>query len=87
MSTQIAVKLPDAVLADLDRLVERGAFESRSDAVRHAVDALMRGEARRRIDDAFAEGFRRMPDREDELADATRLALDAIHDEPWERWW
>ena len=68
-------------------LVEGGEFASRSDAVRHGLESLVRQQERRQIDQAFAEGFRRHPDRDDELADAERLALDAIDDEPWERWW
>jgi hypothetical protein len=35
----------------------------------------------------FASGFRRLPDDGAELAEATRLAIEAIEDEPWERWW
>jgi Arc/MetJ-type ribon-helix-helix transcriptional regulator len=87
MTTQIAVKLSDQVVEELDRLVARGSFGSRSEAVRHAVDALVRSDERQRVAEAFAEGFRRVPDRDEELADATRLALEAIHEEPWERWW
>ncbi len=87
MTTQIAVKLPDPLLADIDRMVAKGEFESRSDAVRHAVASLVRGDERRRIDEAFAEAFRRVPDTQQEIDEATRLALESIHDEPWERWW
>ena len=87
MSTQIAVKLPERLVAQLDRLVADGSFDSRSDAVRHGIEALVLGSERRRIDRAFAEGFRRHPDTGGELADATRLAAEAIDDEPWERWW
>jgi Arc/MetJ-type ribon-helix-helix transcriptional regulator len=87
MTTQIAVKLPEGDVAELDRLVASGSFESRSEAIRAAIRALVTSDQRQRIDEAFAAGFRREPDRDDELADATRLALEAIHDEPWEPWW
>jgi Arc/MetJ-type ribon-helix-helix transcriptional regulator len=87
MTAQIAVKLPDRLLAEIDALVDEGAFASRSEAVRHGVEALVRQRERRRIDGAFTDGFRRHPDRDDELAEATRLAVEAINDEPWERWW
>ena len=87
MTTQIAVKLPDGLVAELDRLVADGSFDSRSDAVRHGIEALVRHGERQRIDRAFVAGFRRVPDRDDELAQATRLAVQAINDEPWERWW
>jgi Arc/MetJ-type ribon-helix-helix transcriptional regulator len=87
MTTQIALKLPDELVAEIDELIAEGAFANRSDAVRHGIEALVRRHERERVDRAFAEGFQRHPEGEDELADATRLAVDAINDEPWERWW
>lgn len=87
MTVQIAVKLPDGLVRNLDRLVDDGAFASRSQAVRRALDALVTSYQRKDVDDAFAAGFERDPDRDEELADATRLAVEAIEDEPWERWW
>jgi len=87
MSIQLAVKLPESLADELDRLVSEGTFASRSDAVRHAVEVLVRAEDRGRIDRAFAEGFARHPDTATEIADATRLAVESIEDEPWERWW
>ena len=87
MTTQIAVKLPDRLVSEIDELVADGAFASRSEAVRHGLEALVRSGERQRVERAFVEGFRRHPEREDEMAEATRLALDAINDEPWERWW
>lgn len=87
MTTQIAVKLPDRLVAEVDRLVADGSFASRSDAVRRGLETLVGAAERQRIDRAFAEGFRRHPESDDEIADATRLAVEAIDDEPWERWW
>jgi Arc/MetJ-type ribon-helix-helix transcriptional regulator len=87
MTMQIAVKLSDEMLAALDELVTAGHFESRSGAVRAGVREILRQTARRGTDLKFAEGFRRSPESEAELADAYRLAFEAIEDEPWERWW
>ncbi len=87
MTVQIAVKLPDELLARLDELVRSGHFPSRSGGIRRALEVLLSAEGRRRIDAAFAEGFRRVPDDGPELAEATRLAVEAIEEEPWERWW
>lgn len=87
MTIQIAVKLADDLVAQLDELVRSGRFPSRSSGVRHALEVLLRTEERRRVDAAFADGFRRSPDDGSELAQATRLAVEAIEDEPWERWW
>lgn len=87
MTMQIAVKLPPELGAALDDLVDRGVYANRSQAVRVAVEALVRRSAVERIDAAFADGFARHPERAEEMADATRLAIEAIEDEPWEPWW
>lgn len=87
MTTQIAVKLPDEVVAAVDRLVDEGQFRSRSAAVRRALDDLVAASQRAAVDRAFARGFRAVPETEDELTDATRLAVEVIDDEPWEKWW
>lgn len=87
MSTQIAVKLPEATLAVVDRLVAEGRFDSRSQAVRAGLDRILREARSAELDRAFAAGFARHPERDDELEDARRLAIDAIADEPWKPWW
>lgn len=87
MSTQIAVKIPDTVLATIDDLVARGRYPSRSAAVRAGLEMVARQARAEAIDRAFTEGFRRVPEAPDELRDAQRLAIEAIEDEPWEPWW
>ena len=85
--TQIAVKLPDALVRELDELVAQGLFPSRSSAVRRAVEAIVATQRRDALERAYAEGYRRTPESESELAEAERLAKQAIADEPWEKWW
>lgn len=87
MTRQIAVKVPDDVLDAVDDLVAAGRFSSRSGAIRAGLDLLVRQANRELLDRAFADGFRRRPEGSDELAEARRLAIEAIEDEPWERWW
>ena len=87
MTTQIAVKLPDEIVAAVDRLVDEGRFRSRSAAMRRALDDLVAASQRAAVDEAFARGFRATPETPEELADAARLAVEAIEDEPWEKWW
>ena len=87
MTTQIAVKLPDEVVHAIDHLVTTGRFASRSDAVRRGLDHVVREANAERIDRAFADGFARFPEHPEELADAERLAIESIEDEPWEKWW
>ncbi len=85
--TQIAVKLPDALVRELDELVAQGLFSSRSSAVRRAVEMIVSGRRRDALEEAYARGYRQAPESESELAEARRLATQAIDDEPWEKWW
>jgi len=87
MTIQIAVKLPEQTVAAIDALIAEGRFSSRSAVVRAGLAMVTRQARAERIDQAFADGFRRVPERSDELHDARRLAIEAIEDEPWDRWW
>ena len=83
MSEQIAVRLPDALLASLDDLVTRGRFESRAQAVRTAIDELLERDRRRREGEEIADGYRRLPQTDDEVEAATAAATCSIEEEPW----
>lgn len=85
--TQIAVKLPDELVRELDELVAQGLFASRSSAVRRAVEIVVSGQRRVAVEEAYADGYRQAPESELELAEAKRLATKAIDDEPWTKWW
>jgi Arc/MetJ-type ribon-helix-helix transcriptional regulator len=83
MSEQIAVRIPDGLAESLNELVESGRFETKADAVRTALEALIDAERRRRIGEVIAEGYRRIPQDDDEVRAATRAAIRSIHEEPW----
>jgi Arc/MetJ-type ribon-helix-helix transcriptional regulator len=85
--TQIAVKLPDGLVRELDELVAQGLYPSRSSAVRRAVEMIVSGQRRNALEEAYVNGYRQTPESESELAEAKRLATQAIEDEPWEKWW
>ncbi|MEZ5382419.1 MAG: ribbon-helix-helix domain-containing protein [Microthrixaceae bacterium] len=87
MTTQIAVKLPEALLESVDDLVRTGRMKNRSAAVRAGLELLSRSERESAIDRAFNEGVRRFPDSEREVENARRLAIESIEEEPWEPWW
>lgn len=87
MTTQIAIKVPDELLDKVDRLVEQGAFESRSQAVRSGLESVVVERRRQEIDQRYRDAFARIPETDEELADATRQAVASIREEPWERWW
>ncbi len=87
MSTQIAVKIPEEILARLDEMVALGLFQNRSAAVRQALETLLVAHKRRAVDRAFRDAFQYNPETDDEMKETRRLAIEAIHDEVWEKWW
>lgn len=87
ITSQVAIKLSDSLLDELDRLVEQGAFDSRSQAVRAGIERIVTDRRRQELDRRYREASERMPERSEDLAEATRLAVESIHEEPWDRWW
>ena len=82
-TTQIAVRLSDDLLAGLDGLVTAGVFESRAAAVRAGVELVTAERTRQEIDQAIADGYRRIPPTIDELRAARASLRDSILEEPW----
>ncbi len=80
---QIAVRLSEQLLDELDDLVRRGVYESRAAAVRAGIEAVMDLERRRRTDHAVIDGYRRIPSTEAESEAAIASLRDAIIQEPW----
>lgn len=80
-------KIPEELIARVDELIAQGAFRNRSAAVREGLQSMLTLRERRRVDDAFREALARRPEADEEMRDAYRLAAEAIHDEPWEKWW
>lgn len=87
MSTQLAIRLPDDVLRDLDWIVLRLNYDSRTEAMRDALMKLIDQERRREIGEQIAEGYRRMPQTEDEMCGSDRALIESVNEEPWEKWW
>ena len=84
MSTeQIAVRLPEDLLAALDDLVNRGIYETRAAAVRAGIEAVRELDRRRQADVAVVEGYRQAPPTKAEHAAAIASLRDAILEEPW----
>lgn len=87
MTKQIAVKLPDDLVDELDRLVEGGTFANRSQAIRTGIEAMVIRQHRQEIDQRFRDGAARFPETIEDIDEATALAVSSIQEEPWERWW
>lgn len=80
---QIAVRLPTELLAEVDGLVDRGAYPSRAAAVRAGVEALAKAERRRAIDQSYVDGYTKYPPTQEEDALALASTREAIAEEPW----
>lgn len=84
MSTvQIAVRVDRDQLDVLDGLIEDGEFESRADAVRAALAAVIVAVEARRIDEDIRAGYTRLPPTADDNAAANAALRTAIAQEPW----
>lgn len=80
---QLVTRIDDDLAAQLDALVEEGIVQSRSDAVRRALAEMLDRHRRRKIGEAIVEGYRRLPQTEEELAWADAAAVRMIEEEPW----
>lgn len=80
---QIAVRLPETVLAELDGLVACGIYESRAAAVRAGIETITALANRRRTDRMIVEGYQRIPPTTAESDSAVASLRDAITEEPW----
>ncbi len=82
-SQQIAIRLPQQLLRDLDELVADGLYESRAAAVRAGVESLTALQHQQRIDEAIVDGYRRSPPTTAEDNAAMASLREAIAEEPW----
>ena len=83
MSMQIAVRIPTALAEQLDALVTSGAYGTRADAVRAALEALLDAERRADVGRRIVDGYRRIPQEDAEVAAAEEAASRSIDEEPW----
>ena len=83
MSQQIAIRIPDDLASDLDGLVSSGRFETKADAVRTALEALIDTERRAEVGRQIVEGYRRVPQDEADVVAASQAAGRSIDEEPW----
>jgi metal-responsive CopG/Arc/MetJ family transcriptional regulator len=83
MPTQLAIRLPDELLRDLDWVVHRLNYDSRTEAMRDALVRLIDQERRREVGEQIADGYRRMPQTEEEMADIPFQSWDLDGDDDW----
>ena len=83
MSEQIAIRIPETLASQLSDLVASGRFETKADAVRTALEALIDAERRAEVGRQIVEGYQRVPQEDADVAAADRAASRAIDEEPW----
>jgi Arc/MetJ-type ribon-helix-helix transcriptional regulator len=80
---QFVTRLEDALAERIDTLVAAGVFESRSEAVRVGLERLVDELERERIGRQIVEGYRRVPETDEELRRAEEAGRRLIAEEPW----
>lgn len=83
MSIQIAIRIPDPLAEQLEELVASGRFDTKADAVRAALEALIAVERRADVGRRIVEGYRKVPQDDVDVAAAAEAATRAIDEEPW----
>jgi putative addiction module CopG family antidote len=83
MSEQIAIRITEELAASVEQLVTSGRFRTKAEVVRAALDDLIERERRHEVGEKISQGYRRMPQDEDDVAAATEAAIRSIHEEPW----
>lgn len=84
--TQVAVRMNDELLGDLDWLVVRCDFENRAEAIRAALAELVTRERDKEIDERIVAAYTAMPQADDETAWSGSRGFPGLPDEDWAEW-
>ena len=64
MSVQIPIRIPDEDAARLDAIVASGRYASRSEALRHGLERILREERDREIVESYRRAYEAEPQEE-----------------------
>ena len=81
--TQLVARVDDELVAAVDAMVVSGAVANRSEAVRLALAQLVDRHERAQIGRAIIEGYRRVPQTDEEIRWADDATAQALDEEPW----
>lgn len=81
--TQLVTRIDADLVNSIDELIAKGVVESRSDAVRQGLRALIEQTRRRHTAEAIIAGYTHQPQTDDEIAWADEATVQMIADEPW----
>jgi len=80
---QLVTRIKEDLAVQVDRLVERGVVDSRSDAVRQGLEMLVDRHRRERVAAAIVAGYEAHPQTEEEVAWADAATRRMIAEESW----
>lgn len=86
MTLQVAVRLDDQTLRELDWLVDRCEFDTRAEAIRAALGVLVKRERDREIDERIVAAYTETPSTPDEAIRPDLSVWDGLDDEDWSDW-
>ena len=81
--TELVVRIDNYLLAQLDEFVASGDAQSRSEAVRLALEEMLNRRRRSQVSEAIADAYRQNPETNDELVWAAHSTRAMIAEEPW----
>ena len=80
---QLVTRVDPTLVRAIDELIAQGAYETRSEVVRIALERLLDRHRRDAIGRQIVEGYQRMPQTDEELAGVDEAAVAMILEEPW----
>lgn len=80
---QLVTRVDDTLLAEIDRLVEEGSVESRSDAVRTALHQLIERRRRDEVGQAIVAEYTARPQTQSEVGWSDAATIGMIAEEAW----
>jgi Arc/MetJ-type ribon-helix-helix transcriptional regulator len=78
MTPQIAIRIPDSQLEELDDAIKRGELKNRADGVRRGLDSLLAELRERDIAREYREAYARHPDQPEVGKAGLELLADAF---------
>ena len=81
--TQLVTRINQDLVAQIDDLVQRGVFASRSEAVRRGLLHLLDEQERQDTAAAIIEGYKRLPQTQEDVGWSDEATTRMIGDEPW----
>ncbi|MBS1848039.1 MAG: hypothetical protein JST73_07150 [Actinobacteria bacterium] len=81
--TQLVTRVDEALLVQVDALIEIGEVPTRSEAVRTGLRQLVDGAIRRREGEAIARAYREQPQSDDDRTWSDAATIEMIAAEPW----